>query len=140
MIRRPPRSTRTDTLFPYTTLFRSVDAMFEYYMTLNQHKVEPSIVRRLCELSGPAIEWLISMGVEFDPAELYASGVESVPRGHKTKGNGAALSEVLDREVNSRNIEVSRGCRVTALHTDEKGRVSGVELDGENGSADSTII
>src|SRR3546814_16791593 len=26
MIRRPPRSTRTDTLFPYTTLFRSQDA------------------------------------------------------------------------------------------------------------------
>src|SRR3546814_19842141 len=25
MIRRPPRSTRTDTLFPYTTLFRSYD-------------------------------------------------------------------------------------------------------------------
>src|SRR3546814_10333151 len=25
MIRRPPRSTRTDTLFPYTTLFRSRD-------------------------------------------------------------------------------------------------------------------
>src|SRR3546814_3232613 len=24
MLRRPPRSTRTDTLFPYTTLFRSV--------------------------------------------------------------------------------------------------------------------
>src|SRR3546814_6678180 len=27
MIRRPPRSTRTDTLFPYTTLFRSVRAL-----------------------------------------------------------------------------------------------------------------
>src|SRR3546814_2476250 len=27
MIRRPPRSTRTDTLFPYTTLFRSLDAI-----------------------------------------------------------------------------------------------------------------
>src|SRR3546814_19692775 len=26
MIRRPPRSTRTDTLFPYTTLFRSPEA------------------------------------------------------------------------------------------------------------------
>src|SRR3546814_12673002 len=26
MIRRPPRSTRTDTLFPYTTPFRSTDA------------------------------------------------------------------------------------------------------------------
>src|SRR3546814_9825294 len=27
MIRRPPRSTRTDTLFPYTTLFRAVVVM-----------------------------------------------------------------------------------------------------------------
>src|SRR3546814_14344703 len=27
MIRRPPRSTRTDTLFPYTTLFRSKEAL-----------------------------------------------------------------------------------------------------------------
>src|SRR3546814_14001476 len=28
MIRRPPRSTRTDTLFPYTTLFRSFQPFF----------------------------------------------------------------------------------------------------------------
>src|SRR3546814_15630644 len=27
MIRRPPRSTRTDTLFPYTTLFRSTSSL-----------------------------------------------------------------------------------------------------------------
>src|SRR3546814_9845086 len=30
MIRRPPRSTRTDTLFPYTTLFRSDKLIFRY--------------------------------------------------------------------------------------------------------------
>src|SRR3546814_17210735 len=30
MIRRPPRSTRTDTLFPYTTLFRSYAATASY--------------------------------------------------------------------------------------------------------------
>src|SRR3546814_14639044 len=29
MIRRPPRSTRTDTLLPYTTLFLSPDAYFD---------------------------------------------------------------------------------------------------------------
>src|SRR3546814_9725907 len=29
MIRRPPRSTRTDTLFPYTTLFRSALTLYE---------------------------------------------------------------------------------------------------------------
>src|SRR3546814_13651371 len=31
MIRRPPRSTRTDTLFPYTTLFRS-DPLSEHFL------------------------------------------------------------------------------------------------------------
>src|SRR3546814_11423788 len=30
MQRRPPRSTRTDTLFPYTTLFRSQPGMFYF--------------------------------------------------------------------------------------------------------------
>src|SRR3546814_4573052 len=29
MLRRPPRSTRTDTLFPYTTLFRSLENALE---------------------------------------------------------------------------------------------------------------
>src|SRR3546814_17709222 len=31
MIRRPPRSTRTDTLFPYTTLFRSVERQHQFH-------------------------------------------------------------------------------------------------------------
>src|SRR3546814_3491197 len=35
MIRRPPRSTRTDTLFPYTTLFRSRPAAAEADKLLN---------------------------------------------------------------------------------------------------------
>src|SRR3546814_7200274 len=30
MLRRPPRSTRTDTLFPYTTLFRSWEVFRDY--------------------------------------------------------------------------------------------------------------
>src|SRR3546814_13923757 len=33
MIRRPPRSTRTDTLFPYTTLFRSDTAIAPKVLT-----------------------------------------------------------------------------------------------------------
>src|SRR3546814_15263173 len=33
MIRRPPRSTRTDTLFPYTTLFRSEQVDPAYFRT-----------------------------------------------------------------------------------------------------------
>src|SRR3546814_850639 len=33
MNRRPPRSTRTDTLFPYTTLFRSIESRLELVQT-----------------------------------------------------------------------------------------------------------
>src|SRR3546814_9303912 len=42
MIRRPPRSTRTDTLFPYTTLFRS--------RIRNQAHEEMEFDRRRCEV------------------------------------------------------------------------------------------
>src|SRR3546814_3223572 len=35
MIRRPPRSTRTDTLFPYTTLFRSYPPEFSGVPTIH---------------------------------------------------------------------------------------------------------
>src|SRR3546814_13096130 len=34
MIRQPPRSTRTDTLFPYTTLFRSSSPIFSVFGTV----------------------------------------------------------------------------------------------------------
>src|SRR3546814_19331268 len=38
MIRRPPRSTRTDTLFPYTTLFRSLEWRTRHLRrTANRH-------------------------------------------------------------------------------------------------------
>src|SRR3546814_9738054 len=39
MIRRPPRSTRTDTLFPYTTLFRSREPVED--AAVGQHRLDP---------------------------------------------------------------------------------------------------
>src|SRR3546814_17789674 len=42
MIPRPPRSTRTDTLFPYTTLFRSAAKRFELgHEDVGGHHAEP---------------------------------------------------------------------------------------------------
>src|SRR3546814_19565132 len=52
MIRRPPRSTRTDTLFPYTTLFRShpvgqeVDAVLRYALVNAASRVARKIPAR----------------------------------------------------------------------------------------------
>src|SRR3546814_6243118 len=47
MIRRPPRSTRTDTLFPYTTLFRSKismnDAMRTTMQAAPRHSASPRV-------------------------------------------------------------------------------------------------
>src|SRR3546814_3927041 len=41
MIRRPPRSTRTDTLFPYTTLFRSHDRQRHHRGWRAYHRIAP---------------------------------------------------------------------------------------------------
>src|SRR3546814_1722714 len=46
MIRRPPRSTRTDTLFPYTTLFRSAQTSSVFCV-----RSKPSRVRRKFNLA-----------------------------------------------------------------------------------------
>src|SRR3546814_3033857 len=46
MIRRPPRSTRTDTLFPYTTLFRSILSKSDHGVVLTTTRVAFQIARR----------------------------------------------------------------------------------------------
>src|SRR3546814_11404325 len=52
MIRRPPRSTRTDTLFPYTTLFRAFDDMIDTVLAqpLNGGSVRVTVYRQLVDL------------------------------------------------------------------------------------------
>src|SRR3546814_2015872 len=45
MIRRPPRSTRTDTLFPYTTLFRSSQGKCSFMAQLTLRNIRKSFGR-----------------------------------------------------------------------------------------------
>src|SRR3546814_10282694 len=47
MIRRPPRSTRTDTLFPYTTLFRSELAAQLDYIERDSIQAALTVARRV---------------------------------------------------------------------------------------------
>src|SRR3546814_4384546 len=46
MIRRPPRSTRTDTLFPYTTLFRS-DRIYPIAFAMDQAATELGLASKI---------------------------------------------------------------------------------------------
>src|SRR3546814_11022271 len=55
MIRRPPRSTRTDTLFPYTTLFRSDgDALDARCRHVLQDRPRAGFIQRFEHLAGGA--------------------------------------------------------------------------------------
>src|SRR3546814_13777520 len=51
MIRRPPRSTRTDTLFPYTTLFRSAAGGLEQSIIASATVAPPAIRREVAALA-----------------------------------------------------------------------------------------
>src|SRR3546814_4488892 len=54
MIRRPPRSTRTDTLFPYTTLFRSKRAEVGDTLAMRRLKEGRSDLHAMLSVDGEA--------------------------------------------------------------------------------------
>src|SRR3546814_1080044 len=74
MIRRPPRSTRTDTLFPYTTLFRSPEVNHNY---AREHHYNLWFV-----LTGPNRRHLeqILEELENDRSEEHTSELQSLMR------------------------------------------------------------
>src|SRR3546814_1067680 len=80
MIRRPPRSTRTDTLFPYTTLFRSAD-LRAHPRVRTQSKLG-QIVQGSDPLSdGPNDECTVGAGIHFQPrSEEHTSELQSLMR------------------------------------------------------------
>src|SRR3546814_4763521 len=56
MIRRPPRSTRTDTLFPYTTLFRSALGLTKPWLAIKpiRHSISHvSVIQPVSVMSTP---------------------------------------------------------------------------------------
>src|SRR3546814_2074912 len=67
MIRRPPRSTRTDTLFPYTTLFRS-------------HTNSAQTNRVLMFLAAITGNWGRPGGAYFNRSEEHTSELQSLMR------------------------------------------------------------
>src|SRR3546814_18676019 len=69
MIRRPPRSTRTDTLFPYTTLFRSFSA---YAQNLSLDIPAGTLSKALVALANASGVQLVSTDL---PHALLANGL-----------------------------------------------------------------
>src|SRR3546814_4205323 len=57
MIRRPPRSTRTDTLFPYTTLFRSLGVRYVLQGSIQRQSEQIRVTAQLIDASNGATLW-----------------------------------------------------------------------------------
>src|SRR3546814_6255662 len=97
MIRRPPRSTRTDTLFPYTTLFRSIVLQPQYWglepgddafqVTLSFNKVPERLVvpyAAITAFADPSVQFGLQFRVAPNPE------FRPVPAVTEAAGDGAA--------------------------------------------------
>src|SRR3546814_4863630 len=112
MIRRPPRSTRTDTLFPYTTLFRSEVLAdigdFRSVLLEQLHSDHaPPLGRRLGDDESvgiaPALEKLLLLNVLLEVRHRVDTGNERTFRGSRYVEHGVLLSgpiaQVFERTI-----------------------------------------
>src|SRR3546814_4903235 len=88
MIRRPPRSTRTDTRFPYTTLFRSLlergnDALVSRHRQRGQHQIGLQRQRRIdiqLQITAERHELADDVGRVVGRSEEHTSELQSLMR------------------------------------------------------------
>src|SRR3546814_11065827 len=82
MIRRPPRSTRTDTLFPYTTLFRSgyIGGNAKGPDLIGRTQVEQAIGGLARQADGAAIDGIGVARFMIERSEEHTSELQSLMR------------------------------------------------------------
>src|SRR3546814_3671866 len=97
MIRRPPRSTRTDTLVPYTTLFRSPPLATFLGCTVSRRSEQRPTRRQA--LASPAVAW--TMARPPTPRRSLAVAAEQVAVGAHRVGLIPARSEEHTSELQS---------------------------------------
>src|SRR3546814_10667690 len=81
MIRRPPRSTRTDTLFPYTPLFRS-EVIAGQIHALSQRGSNGPLITLNCSAMTPELFEEELFGVDINPTNLSGQKTGLLERAH----------------------------------------------------------
>src|SRR3546814_1353180 len=79
IVRRPPRSTRTDTLFPYTTLFRSHSASC-FDMVIEEYRVETDTMGEVKVPNSAYYGAQTVRGIENFRSEEHTSELQSLMR------------------------------------------------------------
>src|SRR3546814_5585991 len=85
MMRRPPRSTRTDTLFPYTTLFRSPGHGWANADTHTDSAVDTREPADIFHNDAAPYRWLGPVLAGVMPAHVIYSEVDSLPAGFSSR-------------------------------------------------------
>lgn len=116
----------------------SAEALYRDYSNLNQGAIEPGLIWALATQSGPAVEWLIGLGVRFVRHLVYAAE-ESVPRSHIPTRGGAGIVKVLLNALKERGVDVAYGKRITDLVV-EDGSVCGVRVGADVVRAGSVVL
>src|SRR3546814_16660501 len=120
MIRRPPRSTRTDTLFPYTTLFRS-ELELEDAQTLIKNGVRCVAEGANMPTSLDAVEAFIGANVLYAPGKASNAGGVAVS-GLEMSQNSQRLSwtrEQVDENLTATMRDIHENC---VIHKSENPR------------------
>jgi len=117
------------------------DAMYRYYMAVNSYRLNGAVIRKLCTEGAPTFEWLVSLGVKFPQEQLYAAGLDGVPRGHRAAGLGREIVDVLEGSLSGREgIDIAKKSRVDGLDMSADGAVSGVSIGGESVTTMAVVI
>src|SRR3546814_963250 len=97
MIRRPPRSTRTDTLFPYTTLFRSRGGALDVFGYTTERRMERRLIDDYERTVGGLLDALdggnVDLAAEIAAIPEHVRGYGHVKEAHlhKAKAREAEL-------------------------------------------------
>src|SRR3546814_9798240 len=97
MIRRPPRSTRTDTLFPYTTLFRSNVRRYKARAAVRGRKIDRISGREAWDLRKTLSKPAVPARDEYDVGEaaLHPASVGPIYRSMIQRAfDGGALADL----------------------------------------------
>src|SRR3546814_15351102 len=123
MIRRPPRSTRTDTLFPYTTLFRSSHERLGQLLEPLKERIQ-SFEKRVEESYQNEARERFSLARELERLQQLnqrlgdeATNLTRALQGQKTQGNWGEL--VLEKVLEHAGLEKGREYHRSEEHTSE---------------------
>jgi fumarate reductase flavoprotein subunit len=118
----------------------SVELMYQDTMKGGRNMNDPELVRILTRNSASSVDWLTSIGADISDIGQMAGA--SAYRTHRPTGGaavGAHITQVLRKNAADRKIDVRVNSKVVQIIEDDKGRVTGVVVEGKH-SGNYTIL